>query len=104
MNTNENRPRQHWLGFQKIVNQVLDLMRGHGWAGEIGRDSRPSLSLTHRDALLITYGDQVQEPGVVPFQSLASFLQMHLRGVVSGMHLLPFYAYSLRRWVCGEGL
>src|SRR5213080_411471 len=79
---------------ESLYPQILDLMRRHGWAGEIRRDTRPSLSLTHRDALLITYGDQVQEPDVVPFQALASFLQMHLHGVVSGVHLLPFYPYS----------
>jgi sucrose phosphorylase len=77
-----------------LYPQVLDLMRRHGWAGEIAQNTRPGLSLTQRDALLITYGDQVQEPGVVPFQTLASFLEMHLRGVVSGVHLLPFYPYS----------
>ena len=51
-------------------------------------------SLTQRDAILITYGDQVREPGDRPLRTLADFCRKHLRGVVSGVHLLPFYPYS----------
>lgn len=43
------------------------------------------------DVVLITYADQVQEPGVPPLRTLRSFLTAHLRGVVTGVHLLPFY-------------
>jgi sucrose phosphorylase len=50
--------------------------------------------LTERDAILITYGDQVREPNVPPLQTLADFCARHLAGVVSGIHLLPFYPYS----------
>ncbi len=50
--------------------------------------------LSERDALLITYADQVQEPGVAPLQSLAAFCEKHLAGIVSGVHLLPFYPWS----------
>lgn len=52
------------------------------------------LPLTQRDALLITYGDQVREDGVSPLQTLASFCSERLRGVVSGIHILPFYPYT----------
>jgi glycosidase len=50
--------------------------------------------LTERDALLITYADQVSEPGLSPLQSLATFCHQNLTGVVSGVHLLPFYPWS----------
>jgi glycosidase len=50
--------------------------------------------LTERDAILITYGDQVREEGRPPLQTLADLLEATLRGVVSGVHLLPFYPYS----------
>jgi len=53
-----------------------------------------SSGLSQRDAILITYGDQVRQPGVPPLQSLAAFYEDHLKGVVSGVHLLPFYPYS----------
>lgn len=51
-------------------------------------------SLSERDALLITYGDQVREESKPPLQTLAEFCETHLRGVVSGIHVLPFYPWS----------
>lgn len=50
--------------------------------------------LTERDAVLITYGDQVQSPARPPLYTLADFSQKHLAGVVSGIHLLPFYPWT----------
>jgi sucrose phosphorylase len=50
--------------------------------------------LNQRDALLITYADQVTEPGVAPLATLADFCRCHLRGLISGVHLLPFYPWS----------
>jgi glucosylglycerate phosphorylase len=50
--------------------------------------------LSAQDAILITYADQVQE-GTNPFlPSLTDFCQTQLNGVVSAIHLLPFYPYS----------
>jgi len=50
--------------------------------------------LSERDALLITYADQLTETGRAPLQTLAEFGHEHLRDVVSGVHLLPFYPWS----------
>jgi glycosidase len=50
--------------------------------------------LTERDAILITYGDQFQEPGVPPLQTLHQVLTETLGRVVSGVHILPFFPYS----------
>ncbi len=47
-----------------------------------------------RDAILITYGDQVRTPGQTPLQSLGGFLNEYMRDVISGVHILPFYPYS----------
>lgn len=54
----------------------------------------PAAPLTQRDALLITYADQVRAPGETPLRTLAEFCDAHLRGVVSGVHILPFYPWS----------
>ncbi len=54
----------------------------------------PEERLTERDAFLITYGDQFQEPGRPLLQTLADFLEHHLAEAISGVHLLPFYPYS----------
>ncbi len=60
-----------------------------------GRIQKPeNSSLTERDSILITYGDQVQEKGKAHLQTLAEFCEAHLHGVVSGIHILPFYPWS----------
>ena len=50
--------------------------------------------LTEKDALLITYADQVSDVAQTPLQTLREFSDRHLAGVVSGIHLLPFYPWS----------
>lgn len=51
-------------------------------------------TLSERDALLITYADQVREDRVAPLRILAAFCKQRLVGVVSGVHILPFYPWS----------
>jgi glucosylglycerate phosphorylase len=46
------------------------------------------------DVVLITYADQIHEPGTAPLQSLRRFIHDHLAGVVTGVHLLPFYPWT----------
>src|SRR5258705_5986983 len=50
--------------------------------------------LTERDSILITYGDQLQQSGEKPLQTLSAFCNQYLKGVVSGMHILPFYPWT----------
>jgi glucosylglycerate phosphorylase len=57
-------------------------------------ESSPADRLDEGDSLLITYPDQFQEPGVKPLVSLAKFAESRLAGVVSGMHILPFFPWS----------
>ncbi len=66
------------------------------WSAELPGASAPrgALALTPADVLLITYGDQVRAPGETPLHTLAEFAAQHLRAVVSGVHLLPFYPWS----------
>jgi sucrose phosphorylase len=54
----------------------------------------PAERLSERDALLISYGDQVRAPGEPPLASLRRLLLGPLSGTVTGVHLLPFYPYS----------
>ena len=67
-------------------------------ASETQREPRVSAgeraALSARDALLITYGDQLRAADRAPLRTLAEFCDQHLRGVVSGVHLLPFYPHS----------
>jgi sucrose phosphorylase len=55
---------------------------------------RGALSLTERDALLITYGDVLRAEGQTPLRTLAEFFDMHLTGIVSGVHLLPHFPFT----------
>jgi glucosylglycerate phosphorylase len=49
---------------------------------------------TERDALLITYGDQVRRSGEAPLRTLHRFLQRRLSGLLTAVHLLPVYPSS----------
>lgn len=51
-------------------------------------------TLTHRDALLITYGDQVQAPDEPPLRTLHRVLRAWAADVLPWVHLLPFFPYS----------
>ncbi|MBP7828222.1 MAG: sugar phosphorylase [Verrucomicrobia bacterium] len=59
-----------------------------------GEAASQKRDLTQHDTLLITYADQVNQPGKPPLRTLAAFAARHLREVVSGIHLLPFYPWS----------
>ncbi len=54
----------------------------------------PSERLTEVDTILITYGNQVSEPGKAPLVTLAEVLEMYAQGAITGVHLLPFFPYS----------
>jgi sucrose phosphorylase len=59
--------------------------------------SSPPAHVNHwdqSDAVLITYGDSLLRPGEPPLRTLKHFLDRHLEGRISGVHILPFYPYS----------
>jgi sucrose phosphorylase len=95
--------------FQTIQNLLIELYGQEAGRAAFQRLSalieryKPSASsptrqkrrqLTQGDSILITYGDQVSQPGIAPLRSLADFCTQRLNGVVSGIHLLPFYPFS----------
>jgi len=49
---------------------------------------------TQQDVILISYGDTLQQAAVPPLQTLKEFLDRHLRGLFSTVHVLPFFPYS----------
>lgn len=53
-----------------------------------------STPFDERDVVLITYGDQITEPGRAPLATLADFLSQHVLGAINGVHILPFYPSS----------
>lgn len=44
--------------------------------------------------MLITYGDQVSSDGEPPLRTLGKFLARHTAGLVTSVHILPFYPSS----------
>jgi len=73
----------------RLLEQTQHLLDGY----------RPRLTLrdgglSERDSLLISYGDQVQRPNEKPLQTLKRFCDEHLTGIVSGIHILPFYPWT----------
>lgn len=53
---------------------------------------RPALS--ERTAVLITYGDQVHDPGASLLHTLVDVLEQTASGLISDVHVLPFFPYS----------
>ncbi|ROT99180.1 alpha-amylase [Marinobacter sp. R17] len=45
-------------------------------------------------AMLITYGDSVRRDGEAPLQTLTQFCRAHFAGMISTVHVLPFFPYS----------
>lgn len=74
---------------QQLYERAQDLMDGYRSQIHIS-DS----SLTERDSLLITYGDQVQSPNKNPLQTLSLFCKTYLTNSINGIHILPFYPWT----------
>jgi len=49
---------------------------------------------SQQDALVITYGDTFLREGEAPLHTLKSFLDEYAQGLLSGVHILPFYPWS----------
>lgn len=74
--------------YTRLQEKILHFKQNHSIDPGIAR------GLIERDAILITYGDQVQEDGYFPLTSLTEFCCQHLKGIVNGLHILPFFPYS----------
>src|SRR5687767_3748459 len=70
-----------------VFERVQDILSRH-------RVSLPSGDLTERDAILITYGDQVMHSGEASLHTLHVFCKRHLKGLISTIHILPFYPWT----------
>ena len=79
-----------------LTDRFLDLLDSFQAQNPAKSQPMPSEMLTERDAILITYGDMVQEPNESPLHTLSTFLQKHLSEFVNSIHILPFYPSSGR--------
>ena len=73
------------------LGRIEELVERHPGAKSNERKSLWS----ERDVVLITYGDQIQDPGRSSLEALQGFLQRHeLESAISVVHLLPFCPFS----------
>ena len=54
----------------------------------------PPEELSERDSWLITYPDQFRDGRRRPLEVLGEFLDVHTKGWMTGVHVLPFYPWS----------
>jgi len=99
--TLENRIREHIVflygeteseAIWNRLNEIIVNFRNN-YPG-LDQQFRQGSRLSERDSILITYGDQVRESGRPPLQSLAEFLHETIQGIISSVHILPFFPYS----------
>lgn len=57
-------------------------------------DAQRMEPISQRDAILISYADQVRQEGSDPLTTLHNFCHRWLSGIATGIHLLPFYPSS----------
>jgi len=76
-----------------LMNSTLDLMSKHQPAIDT-YNAKYDKSWSEKDALLITYGDMVQEEGKTPLKAQHEFMKDYMGQTLPGIHLLPFYPYS----------
>ncbi len=76
---------------ENLLARIADFNSKHGRR----RPQRePATRFDERDALLITYGDQIHEAGQVPLQTLHAALRSLVGDAIGGVHILPFYPYT----------
>lgn len=49
---------------------------------------------SEQDVAVITYANSIVKQGEYPLSTLARFLERHLKGEISWVHILPFFPYS----------
>jgi glucosylglycerate phosphorylase len=77
-----------------LAAQVESRLKGlvERYRGHIPAPAETSLS--ENDSFLITYAEQVRQSGSPHLQTLDRFCNSYLRGVVNGVHILPFFPWS----------
>lgn len=88
------RERMHFLygdDAERYVNRLQMLIGRY----EVGpAESGNGVCWTEKDTLLITYGDSVIREHELPLETLRSFMDEQLEGIISGVHILPFFPFS----------
>ena len=77
-----------------MVAQIIDAF----WPDDQHKRKRgrqPGNTLwSEKDALVITYGNNIKDGEHKPLDVLLDFLTTHLKGTVNGVHILPFFPFT----------
>ena len=79
---------------QKVYQQLRKRKTHYAYLLSKPVSTTDERQLSEKDVILIAYGDQVCEPDIAPLETLARFCEAHIQGLVSGIHILPFFPYS----------
>ena len=75
-----------------LMERFLMLLGRYGVAPRNG--SPPAALWDENDVVLITYADSIQRDAEAPLATLRGFLRERVKGLVSTVHILPFYPWS----------
>ncbi|WP_298036210.1 sugar phosphorylase [uncultured Desulfuromonas sp.] len=73
-----------------LLDEITSLLQSHRAAGSAARCER----WDQEDVILISYGDSIRTGGEAPLRTLGRFLREHLEGLISTVHILPFFPFS----------
>lgn len=73
-----------------ILDVVTSLLQSHISVSRVLRNER----WDQHDVILITYGDSILSSDQTPLKTLNKFLKENLEGLISTVHILPFFPYS----------
>ena len=76
--------------FDRIIQKINRFRQETPQSPELSQNDLVS----EKDAIMITYGDFIEDGENPPLQTLAKFLDRYLNKHVSIVHILPFYPYS----------
>lgn len=74
-----------------LTQQIIEIM---GLEQACHEPRRHFNNWSERDSIVITYGNTITRKDETPLRSLKEFFNQHLKGVVTGVHVLPFYPFS----------
>jgi sucrose phosphorylase len=83
---------------EEVIRDLEELLLTREEEFEVPADYDPhspgKLPLDESDAFLITYGDQFRCGRREPLECLKRFADTYLKGVIPGIHILPFFPYT----------
>lgn len=75
---------------ETLTDKLIEIM---GFGKQLAEPRRYFNPWSEQDVIVITYGNSVIKDGEKPLKTLDTFLSQRLEGVVTGVHILPFFPF-----------